>query len=111
MRNKYWIQARSWREHVRMMEQLEREGRAADPMFTLRYEDLCTNPVGSLEELFAFLQLPLSDEVRQAASEMVYAKSVGRWKNYRQHLVDCEEDMAAVFASMAPELERLGYEV
>jgi hypothetical protein len=111
MRNKYWIQARSWCEHVRMMERLEQDGTAASPMFTLRYEDLCTNPVGSLEALFAFLGLPLSDEVRQAATKMVYAKSVGRWKNYRQHVVDCDEDMEAVFASMEPELKRLGYEV
>lgn len=111
MRNKYWIQARCWREHVRMMEYLERTDQAAGPTFTLRYEDFCTNPVGSLEGLFAFLQVSLSDEVRQAASEMVYAKSVGRWRNYRRHVVDCEEDMEAVFASMEPELGRLGYEV
>jgi len=109
MRNKYWIQAKCWREHVRMMERLAQEGELTIPLFTLRYEDLCTDPVGSLEAMFAFLELPLAPEVCQAATTMVHANSVGRWKYYRQHVGDCGEDMEAVFASMGPELKRLGY--
>ena len=109
MKHRFWIQAKSWREHVRMMEHLRVTGRLSQNILTIRYEELCRDPVPVLEELFPFLELECTAEVKAFATRLLHTESVGRWKEYKRHVSDCNEDMEAVFATMEPELELLGY--
>jgi hypothetical protein len=109
MRNRFWVQARSWREHVRMVEHLREENLLSPDVHTLRYEDLCQDPVSVLGPLFRFLDLELTDEVKDFAHQYLHARSIGKWKHYERHVADCDEEMEAVFASMEPELRSLGY--
>jgi len=111
MRNRFWIQAKSWREHARMVEYLRETGQLSPDVYTVRYEELCRNPIPVLEQLFRFLELDLTTEVKELATQILHTKSIGRWKQYERYIDDCDEDMEEVFASMKPELELLGYRV
>ena len=108
-RNKYWIQAKSWREHVRMVEYLRQTGQLSPNVHMVRYEELCSDPIPVLGSLFDFLGIELMDGAKEFATQSFHTKSIGRWKEYERYVSDCEEDMKAVFASMQPELELLGY--
>lgn len=109
MRNRFWIQAKSWREHVRMVEHLRKTGQLSPDVYTVRYEELCRDPIPNLEQLFCFLEIELTSKVKELAMLSLHARSIGRWKQYERYVSDCAEDMEAVFASMEPELELLGY--
>lgn len=109
MRNRFWVQAKSWREHIRMMEHLREKELLSPNVHTIRYEELCRDPIPILEQLFCFLEIELTPKAKDFARQTFHTKSVGRWKQYKQHITDCNEDMEVAFASMAPELELLGY--
>lgn len=109
MRNRFWIQAKSWREHVRMVEHLRRTGQLSPNVFTIRYEELCGDPIPILERLFCFLEIELTTDAKEWASQSLYTASTGRWRRHEQYVNHCDEDMQAVFASMEPELELVGY--
>jgi len=109
IQNRFWIQAKSWREHVRMMKHLEKTGRLSPNVHPVRYEELCSDPIPVLEKLSDFLDLEFTPEVQSFSKQLFHAKSIGRWKNYKQFINPGNEDMAKVFASMEPELEMLGY--
>jgi len=110
MGHRFWVQAKSWREHVRMVEHLRRSGQFSPHVCTIRYEDLCHDPVPVLEQLFSFLELDLTDEVEMLARSVLHTHSIGRWKEYDRYISDYDpEDVEAALASMAPELELLGY--
>lgn len=109
MRNRYWIQARSWCEHVRMMQHLKRHGELAPEVHTIRYEALCRDPRTELESLFAFLELPLPEEVLRRAEDFFHTGSVGRYRRHEQYTADSTEDLEAVYAAMVPELHAMGY--
>jgi hypothetical protein len=109
MQNRFWIQAKSWREHVRMVEHLRKTERLSPNVHPVRYEELCRNPIPILEQLFCFLEIELTTEVKEFARRLLHARSTGRWKQYERYVNDYDEDMEAVFASMEPELQLLGY--
>lgn len=109
LRHRFWIQAKSWREHVRMVEQMKERGQLSPQVHTIRYEELCRDPIPILTQLFRFLEVELSPEAEAWALESLHTKSIGRWKRHNQYVSDCYEDMEAIFASMEPELELLGY--
>lgn len=109
MRNRYWIQARSWCEHVRMMKHLERSGDLAPQVHTIQYEALCRQPRRELEGLFAFLEVPLPEGVRDRAEEFFHTSSIGRFRRHEQYTGPTQEDLEAIFASMAPDLRAMGY--
>ena len=109
LKNRFWLQAKSWKEHVRMMNRLRQGGLLNDNVHTVRYEDLCQQPTETLKGVFDFLEQPFSDKARAFAREQLHSKSIGRWKSYRAHISDCEENMEEIFAFMEPELSQLGY--
>jgi hypothetical protein len=109
MQNRFWIQAKSWREHVRMVERLRETGQLSPSVFTMRYEELCRDPIPILQQLFGFLEIDLATEAKEWAVKSLHTASIGRWKKYEQYVNNCNEDIQAVFASMEPELELLGY--
>jgi len=57
MKNRHWIQAKSWLEHKKMFNRIE-----SDNIFHLKYEDVCRKPHRSLEGLFNFLEMPYKCE-------------------------------------------------
>lgn len=109
MQHRFWVQAKSWREHVCMVEHLRNAGRLSPDVYTIRYEELCSDPVPVLEQLFSFLDIKLTAEVIEFAGQTLHTKSVDRWKQYKKYVTECDEDMDAVFGSMEPELDLLGY--
>lgn len=110
MQNRFWIQAKSWREHVLMMEHLKASGQMSENIYTLRYEDLCREPAAALRALFEFLDIGFTDDVKDFAMQFFHTESIGRWKQYSNYIDNVQEDMNTVFESMKPELEKLGYE-
>jgi len=85
----------------------------------LRYEDLVSDFVPSVQRVFAFLGLPWDDAVLSPARrahekrfistpsysqviQPINARSVGRWKNYEPYF-------AASVSHLTPYLERWGY--
>lgn len=110
VQNKYWIQAKSWKEHVRMMEYLKQTDQLSPNVHMIRYEDLCYDPIPVIEDLFNFLELELTDAIRNYASQLFHTKSIGRWKEYQQSANNQEENIDMVFDFMKPELELLSYD-
>jgi hypothetical protein len=108
-RNRYWIQAKSWREHVRMMEELRQRQQLSPNVHMIRYEELCREPIRTLERLFEFLEVELTAEAKANAVQLFHTRSVGIWKDYPNYVRDCEENIEMVFESMRPELDLLGY--
>ena len=53
MRNRFWIQAKSWLEHKKMFNRIE-----SDNIFHLKYEDICRKPNKALQGMFNFLGMP-----------------------------------------------------
>lgn len=109
IRHRYWIQAKSWREHALMVSLLRQTGQLSPNVHMVRYEELCRDPVPTLEDLFHFLGIELTDDTKQLAARLLHTDSIGRWKDYRRYIGDSGEDMETVFASMEEELEELGY--
>lgn len=109
IKNRFWTQAKSWREHVRMVEHLQERKELSPNVHFIRYEELCQNPIPVLERLFNFLQVELTEETKNFAMQNLYTHSIGKWKHYHRYISDYEENMEMVFATMKPELERLGY--
>ncbi len=46
----------------------------------VRYEDLCREPVPTLERVFAFLRLPLGDAAREWISGAARTDRIGKWR-------------------------------
>ncbi len=109
MQHRYWLQARSWCEHVRMMRHLEATGALSSEVHTIHYEALCRHPREELDRLFAFLELPLPQGVRARADEFFHTGSIGRHRRHSEITGEIPEDLDAIYASMAPELREMGY--
>jgi hypothetical protein len=109
MRHRYWIQARSWCEHVRMMEHLQANDRVGGNTHLVRYEDLCREPARVLTALFDFLEVDLDRHALDFAAANLHTGGIDRWRDAGRYVEDTDEDLGAVFESMAPELGRLGY--
>ncbi len=109
IRHRYWIQAKSWIEHVRMVEALRNERRLAPDTLFVRYEDLCQEPEKEVARLLDFLEMPMVDGVRRYFETELHADSIGKWRRYHRYINGSEESMAEVFALMEPELRLLGY--
>ena len=92
-----------------MVEVLRDTGQLSPEVHTVRYEELCRDPIPVLGDLFQFLDLELNAEAKDFATQLFHTKSIGRWNHYKQYVTDTREDMEAVFAAMQPELESLGY--
>ncbi|MBN1674480.1 MAG: sulfotransferase domain-containing protein [Kiritimatiellae bacterium] len=110
MENRFWIAAKWWKEHVRMMEHLRANSELSPQVHTVRYEELCGNPVPVLADLFRFLDVEFTESTAEFARSLFYTTSIGRWKEWQRHVSGCSEDMDGVFAGMRQELESLGYE-
>lgn len=102
MKNRYWIQAKCWSEHVRMMQSL-----SLSNVFKLLYEDMCTHPVLTMKEMFDYLELDFTDRIEEHIKKFFYKSSLGKWKKFNY----TGENMGKIFHSMAPELQYEGYKV
>lgn len=76
---KYWIQAKSWVEHVRMMNCLIENNKFCRNAITIRYEDFCLNPQETTERLIRFLGINHTKDSRLFISK-IHKNSVGKWK-------------------------------
>ncbi len=109
MQNRFWVQAKSWREHVRMVEYLRITKILSDQVYTIKYEDLCHYPIEQLKSLFLFLELNWTEKLEKTAKNIFHTQSIGRWKHYKKYIGNHSENMDAVFQSMEPELRLLKY--
>ncbi len=107
--HRYWVQAKSWIEHVRMMERLRQDDELAPQVHTIRYEALCADPVPVLEGLFAFLELELPAATRDFARGLFHTRGVGRWRAAAALPADAADSPGPLWAFMAPELQLCGY--
>jgi hypothetical protein len=89
-------------------------------VLTTRYEDLVTDFEAETRRILAFLELPWDDSVLTYAEraksraiatpsyhqvvQPIYARSVGRWRNYR-------EQMADVLPLLRPFVDVFGYRI
>ena len=90
-------------------------------LHVVRYEDLVADPEAAVRPFLAFLGLPWDEAMldhQQTArgrgyvasasysqvTEPIYARASGRWRRYRDEMVD-------VLPSLAPWAEKLGYEM
>lgn len=110
MEHRFWIQAKTWKEHCRMLDKL-REEKILEParVFEIRYEELCTNPFFVLENLFEFLEMPFSSEMRAKTGSLFHTKSIGKYRNFQDYVSDSKENFEEIFGFMTPELIKLGY--
>ncbi|NOQ22407.1 MAG: hypothetical protein GQ565_07140 [Candidatus Aegiribacteria sp.] len=102
--NRFWIQAKSWREDIRMMEFLKETSQLSDSVYTIKYEELCANPTRSIKDLFNFLNIPINADVVSFASKHFYTTSVSKWKNWKNYVFDTNEDLDKIFDEMKTEL-------
>jgi hypothetical protein len=109
MNHRYWIQAKSWREHARMVASLEARGRLSGRVHLVRYEDLCREPRATLAALFQFLELELDTATIENAVHNLHIAGIGRWQHFGSHVSGTSEDLPEIFDFMRPELEALGY--
>jgi len=107
--NRFWIQAKSWKEHARMMDYLKKHNQLTPSVYLMKYEKLCTDPLSEVTKLFDFLGLELSVDAGEYASRVIHNKSVGRWENYEKYTDNSSENIEAIFDYMGPELRLLGY--
>jgi len=80
MKHKYWIQARSWVEHMEMMDHLLESNKLSLNTYLVRYEDLVTHPERELGGLFDFLEMDLKDSTVEYAKHNWHKSSIGKWK-------------------------------
>lgn len=109
MKHRYWIQAKSWCEHVRMMEHLKKTGALSDSVFTLKYEDLCQDTTTTLIRLFEFLAIDLDSDLLRQAEKFFTTKAIGRWKQYGNFVDNTDENIEEIFYGMERELRIAGY--
>jgi hypothetical protein len=75
-----------------------------DTFTIVRYEDLVSDPVRTMEGLFGFLDLDVNDKLKKEVQKYVQPSSVGRWRN---ELTDAEYDI--LMDQIRGTLERLEY--
>ncbi len=73
-----------------------------DRYLEVTYEALCADPVAVLEAIYAFIDYPLTDDVREWAQANVHDSRVRKWAGR-------EEELSQAIAIGAPLLEKLGY--
>lgn len=78
-RIRYQLGMLSWITHVETARRYGRE--MCGDYHEVRYEDLCTNPVETLERLLADLGLNLTDEARDYARSRAHRGSIGKWRD------------------------------
>ncbi len=66
------------------------------------YEDLCREPMATLEKVFEFIETPFTEKARAWIKENAYAGRIGKWKNYNGELT-------AAMTIGEPMLKKLGY--
>jgi hypothetical protein len=73
-----------WTFHENLVDQVKR--RFPDQLHTLRYEDLCADPVSQIDRLLAFLQVEGSNELAQQAPS---ARPPGTWRHAMATISAC----------------------
>lgn len=68
----------------------------------VRYEDICMDPIPSLQRVFDFLEVPMLDETREWAVANIKQSRIGKW-------VGREEELKNAIAIGEPMLRELGY--
>jgi hypothetical protein len=94
---------------VRMHERLDetRSGVPAGRFFEVRYEDLLSDPIGRLEELYRALELGSFDPARKSVA--AYLAGFGEYKTNRYELAPVDRD--AVTARWGHIVRRYGYPI
>lgn len=93
--------AKSWEYQVLLY--LEFMALFEPRVVTIRFEDLCREPHGTLGRIAAFLERPMTDACRRLLDQTVERSKVA------QHDSEEPEAVAAVEAAIGPTLARLGY--
>lgn len=92
-----------------------------DTVFSLRYEDLVSDPAPILERLFSFLGMPVDVEpILAEGLGSQDAVGLGDWKTYQKRTIDASSvgrwaslddwTVARLASIVGPTMERLGYE-
>jgi Sulfotransferase family len=76
--------------------------RFAGRYMEVRYEDLCTDPLSTLEKVFGFLDVPFRDETRHWIVGHASSRAIGKWRGK-------EGELAPAIAIGQPLLKELGY--
>lgn len=97
MKNRFLIQARSWVEHIRMMERLRRDNRLSTQVYTIRYEELCEYPTTTVGKLLDWLEIPYKN--KEFGKKVAHMKSIHKDNKLTRDVRDMLE----------PELKRLKY--
>jgi hypothetical protein len=96
--------AKQWSECSRQAEEaLSHFGEGE--VLRLRYEDFVERPIPHLEAICAHCSLELTDEVTQAAAELVKTDRQTKWQRFDR------DELARLLPVMQEEMERHGYEV
>lgn len=78
------------------------EQRMGDRYLRVRFEDLCSDPAGTVRAVYRFLGLR-HDPAELAAAEVSPPKTLGRWRNEKPAMIAALQDIAG------PALSRFGY--
>jgi len=106
-RIRYQLGMLAWVNHVETARRYGQE--MPGDYYEVRYEDLCTKPVETLEKLLAGLGLSLTDEARDYARLRAHRGRIGKWRD-----VELPPELRAGFREALhigrPLLAQLGYE-
>ena len=80
------------------------QGRAyGDRYLEVRYEDVCADPLGQFERIFAFLDMPFLPATRAWLEKSVHCGRIGKWRRLPS------EEVAPALSVGEDLLRRLGY--
>jgi len=74
-----------------------------DQYLEIRYEDMCHDPVKTLDQISEFIGVPFKDKVKKWAINNVSTARIGKWKN------EDGREMNKIIALAKPTLDRLRY--
>jgi hypothetical protein len=77
-RIRYQLGMLSWMNHIDTARRYGRE--IPDDYHEVRYEDLCTKPVETIERLLAGMGMEMTEEARDYASTRAYRGRIGKWQ-------------------------------
>ena len=105
-RIRYQLGMLSWMNHIETARRYGSE--IPDDYLEVRYEDLCTKPIETLERLLAGLGMEMTEEARDYANARAYRGRIGKWQT-----AELPPDLHAGFQEALhigrPLLDELGY--
>ena len=104
---KYRLGMLSWINHIETARRYGRE--IPDDYYEVRYEDLCLNPFRTLEQMFEWLGVGMSEAARDYAQSQAKVGSIGKWRQVALAHRECVDYSQAVEIG-SPLLNELGYE-